>query len=175
MKLPLTLFGLLLAMCLTIAVVLMTNEPDNSHGFVHSTFEASMQQGGSGIERHAQIRWLGLAYGTLQIVFFVSCLLLGVRHPENRRWAFLLAGIIYLSTFCLMVIADYFYVGDENPTFVLGFPLPTAIMLYGLWGAPLIFMLYYTVNFDRWILDPSERERFQQLLQEKRAQKETDG
>ena len=175
MKLPLMLFGVLLAMCVIIGIVLTTHEPDNAHGFAHSTFEASMQQGGSGLERHRQIRWLGLAYGTLQIVFFVSCLVLGVRDPQNRKWAFLLAGIVYVATFCLMVVADHYYVHDDNPTLVLGFPLPTAIMLYGLWGVPLIFLLFYIINFDRWILSPVELERFEKLLQEKRKQKEAGG
>ncbi len=172
MKLALTLFGVLLAMCVTIGIVLTTDEPDKAHGFVHSTFESSMQQGGSGIERHERIRWLGLAYGSLQIVFFVSCLMLGVRDPENCKWAFLLAGIVYLATFCLMVVADYFYVRDENLSLVLGFPLPTAIMLYGLWGVPLIFLLFYIINFDRWILNPLDLERFEEILQEKRNQKD---
>ena len=173
MKLPLMLFGVLLAMCVTIGIVLATDEPNNAHGFAHSTFESSMQQGGSGAERHGQIRWLGLAYGTLQIVFFVSCLVLGVRDSNKRKSAFLLAGFVFLATFCLMVVADYFYVRDEFPTLVLGFPLPTAIMLYGLSGAPLIFLLFYVVNFDRWILSPEELKRFEELLQEKRKQKDT--
>ena len=172
MKLPLMLFGVLLAMCVTIGIVLTTDEPVNAHGYAHSTFEASMQQGGSGLERHGQIRWLGLAYGMLQIVFFVSCLVLGVRDPENRKWVFLLAGIVYVATFCLMVVADYFYVRDENLTLVLSFPLPTAIMLYGLWGVPLIFLLFYIINFDRWILNPLDLERFEEILQEKRNQKD---
>ena len=175
MKLALTLFGVLLAMCVCIGIVLTTDEPDNAHGFAHSTFESSMQQGGSGLERHAQVRWLGLAYGMLQIVFFVSCLVLGVREPEKRKWAFLLTGIIYLATFCLMVVADYFYVRDQNPILVLGFPLPTAIMLYGLWGVPLIFLLFYFINFDRWILDPADLEHFEKTLQEKRNQKDVSG
>ncbi len=175
MKLALTLFGVLLAMCVTIGIVLTTDEPDNAHGFAHSTFAASMQQGGSGIERHEHIRWLGLAYGALKIVFFVSCLLLGVRDSKNRKWAFLLAGIVYLATFCLMMVADYFYVRDATPTLVLGFPLPTAIMLYGLWGVPWIFLLFYVLNFDRWILSPLELERFEEMLQEKRNQKDMSG
>ena len=52
--------------------------------------------------------------------------------------------------------------------FLLGFPLPTAVMLYGIWGVPLIFVLFFVIRFDQWILKPEELERFETLLAEKR-------
>ena len=140
MKLPELLFALLLGMCVVIGIALMSEPPENNHGVAHAKFGDSMLQGGDGQRRHQAIRWLGLVYGGLQIVFFVSCLVLGVREPLRGKRVFVLSGIVYLATFCLMVVADHFYVIDENPDLFLGFPLPTALMLYGLSGAPLLFL-----------------------------------
>lgn len=171
MKLPLLLFALLLGMCAIIGIALLSEPPDNNHGVTHPRFAESMLHGGDGRQRHESVRWLGLAYGALQIVFFVSCLVLGIREPSRCKVAFVLCGVVYLATFCLMVVADRSYVVSENPELFLGFPLPTAMMLYGLSGAPLLFLLIYVVQFDRWILNPEELQRFEELLREKRERK----
>ena len=86
MKLHILLCGVLLGMCLVMAVVLgLIDEPDPSHGFAHPTFESSMQQGGSGVQRHEVVRWWGLAYGTFQIIFFVASLVMGVRASAKSK------------------------------------------------------------------------------------------
>jgi len=174
MKLPLLLFALLLGMCVVIGITLLSEPPENNHGFAHPKFADSMLQGGDGRQRHESIRWMGLVYGALQIVFFVSCLVLGVRERSRCRLAFVLCGAVYLATFCLMVVADHFYVGSQDPQLFLGFPLPTAIMLYGVSGAPLLFLLMYVIQFDRWILKPEELRRFEELVREKRERKESE-
>ena len=173
MKIYLLLCSALLGMCLImVAVFFFTDEPDRSHGFPHATFADSMQQGGSGVERHAVVRWWGLAFGTLQIIFFVSCLVLGVRDSQRPRWIFLLGGLAYMATFWALVFADYAYAQDDAPSLVLGFPLPTALMLYGLWSIPLVFMVFYIVRFERCILDPQELEEFQRAAQQRRNREE---
>lgn len=168
MKHAFFLLAILLALCLTIALVFVIEEPENAHGFKHATFQQAMLQGGSGIERHATARWLGLVYGTLQIIFIVSCLLFGVPKATKAKVTLICCGGAVVSVFGLLVITDYFYVRSEAPMFLLGFPLPTAVMLYGIWGVPLIFVLFFVIRFDQWILKPEELERFETLLAEKR-------
>ena len=173
MKLPIVLFGLLLGMCVVMGVALLSDPPKNNHGFAHSRFGNSMLQGGDGQLRHGSIRWLGWIYGGCQIVFYVICLLLGMREPSRCTRAFLVCGGIYLGTFCWLMLADQKYVGHLDQPLVLGFPLSTAIMVYGLWGVPLLFVGMYVVNFDRWILKPDDLQRFEDLVRQKREGKES--
>ena len=166
------LLGLLLAMLVVIGLVLITDEVTASHGFAHAEFPDTMQQGGPGAERHSSIRWLGLVFGLLEILFFVSCLLLGLNKLQGRIRFFFFGALIYATLFAAMVIADHFYAVGTNRDIVLGFPLPTALMVYGVGGAPLVFVLLYVLCFDRWILTPEDMARFEQLVRDKQNRRE---
>jgi hypothetical protein len=133
-----------------------------------------MLQGGSGTERHGVIRWFGLSWGLLQIAFFVGCLLLGIRRLGGRARIVILCGVLYAAAFAMMVIVDHFYAQGSARLIVLGFPLPTAIMVYGVGGAPLAFVLLYVLYYDQWILTPEDFERFETLVRAKRDQTKAD-
>jgi len=165
MKLPFILFLILLAMSAVVGLVLIGGEPGDHHGVSHPLFEDTMQQGGSGPERHADLRWLGWAFGTLQIAFFVGCLLLGVQQAGERKWPYVFGGLLYVLTFSLLALADHWYVRQQPAPLILAFPLPTALMLYGLWGVPAVFILLYMMKFDRWILTPEDLRQFKAMLQ----------
>lgn len=169
-----TLLGLLLSMCLLIVFVLTIDEAPSSHGFAHPQHRSTMLQGGSGVERHNGVRWIGLAFGLSEVGFFVGCLLLGVPRLEGRIRIFVLCGLFYAMAFALLVTIDHFYAHGDLRTIVLGFPLPTAVMVYGVGGAPLAFVLLYMVRFDQWILTPEDYERFEQLVRAKRECEESD-
>ena len=164
MKLPEFLFLLLVAMSVVLGVVLIGGEPGDHHGVAHKTFDQTMQQGGSGPERHDHLRWLGWAFGALMIIFFVGGILLGVQRAAEHKWPYLLGGTVYVLIFSLLALADHGYAGEQPAPLVLGFPLPTTLMLYGLWGIPAVFILLYTVKFDRWILTSEDLQRFEALL-----------
>ena len=54
--------------------------------------------------------------------------------------------------------------GDAPPQITGGLPLPSALMVYGLAGTPLIFAVLYIMQFDTWILTPEDLEQFQSIL-----------
>jgi hypothetical protein len=53
--------------------------------------------------------------------------------------------------------------GGARPQF-LALPLPTAWMIYGLWAAPVFFIVLYATAFDRWTYTDADRARFAELL-----------
>ena len=173
MKQPIVLLLLLAAMCVVIVIVLLQQEVGQGHGFAHTTYQETMQQGGSGLERHANVRWLGLAFGVLQIGFFVGCLILGLKKDSGKAWVYFLCGIAFAAVFAWMVVADQQYAKGESTSLVLGFPLPTTLMLFGVGGVPLVFVLLYMLKFDQWILTPEDFARFEKLVEEKRKQQES--
>ena len=120
----------------------------------------------------ALVTGLGWVLGALEIVFFVGCLSFGISQRHRRRSAFLVGGLIYLAVFTALVVANVSYAGDDQPSLFLSLPVPTAWMLYALWPAPLFFMAWFWINFDRRVLTPKSMERFRQIVEENRGRRE---
>lgn len=168
------LLGLLVAMCVVFGVVVVIGEAEPSHGVPHPDFPGTMLAGGAAALGPGPIRWLGLALGLVEVAFFVGCLMLAMRRLEGKTRIFLMMGAAYALAFAAMVVADHYYVTGASRTIVLGFPLPTALMVYGVGGVPVLFCLLYVVQFDRWILTPDDMARFERLVEAKRKGEEAD-
>lgn len=170
MKLPWLLFAILLAMCFVLGYVLTIEEVGAGHGVVHPRF-STMLQGGDALERHGPILSWGWTLGVLEIALFVGLLALGLRHRRvlgRRKWPLLAGGVAYVAVFSLLIRAYEIYGGSDVHPLFLSVPIPTAWMLYGLFGIPLYFHLVYVVAFDRWVLTPEDLERFQELVAARR-------
>ncbi|RMD70738.1 MAG: hypothetical protein D6818_08730 [Bacteroidetes bacterium] len=112
--------------------------------------------------------WLGgLAWGTFIIGTLAATLLLATR-PGGRTTPFTrltgLAMLLYWLCFLAMMVA--WRAGWQ--AHVLGFPLPTALMLYGLWGIPLLITWAHYRYYDRWVLRPDQLERFREMTRVRR-------
>ncbi len=159
------LFGLLLALCLVVGVALFWEEPADSQGYGHGELR-TMRQGGTG-ERHAQVLWLGAAFGVLQLLLFVACLGFGLRgargSSREKRRALLLGGLLYLAVFTVLILAYQGYVKDPARLLV-SLPPPTAVMLWVLWPFPLYFVLVYSLRFEDWVFRKEDSRRFRELV-----------
>ena len=159
------LFGLLLALCLVVGGALFWEEPPDSQGYGHGEL-STMRQGGTG-ERHAQVLWLGVAFGVLQLLLFVACLGFGLRGARGssgaKRRALLLGGVLYLAVFLVLIVAYQDYLKDPTRLF-LSLPLPTAVMLWVLWPFPLYFVFVYSMKFEDWVFRKEDSQRFRELV-----------
>ena len=167
-RLPAFIFGLLLTMCVVLGIALLVGEvtPKLSH-----LQYAAMDRSDPALQETA-VAWLGWVLGVLEIVFFVSCLVLGVGRRARGKRVFLLGGLVYAAVFTALTVTDAWYMEQDAPTLVLSFPVPTAWMLYGMWAAPLIFMAWYWIGFDRNILTPEDMETFRGIVQDRRNREE---
>ncbi len=163
------LFGLLVALCLVVGIVLFLEEPPESRGYGHPEM-STMRQGGTG-ERHSQVLWWGVAFGVLQILFFVGCLFFGLRRKSGSKrgkgGVFLVGSVLYLAVFMVMIFAYGDYVNDPSRLF-LSLPVPTAVMLVVLWPFPLYFVLLYSLKFDDWVFGEEDSGRFEELVRSSR-------
>lgn len=185
------LFLFLLGMCVVVAAAFFVEErpyqdvtaPEGGtarvyegHGVTHAEYE-TMQAGGDGAARGGTIIWVGLAFGLLQIAFFVTAIAFGGR-KANRvgplRTPIILFGLIYAAVFTAMVIAYRGYTETANPALYLNLPAPTAWMMYGVWGFPLVFMFLYLARFDDWTFTDADLERFKALVAEQQHQEAGD-
>ena len=174
-RLPVVLFGLLLALCL-ILVLAIAVEPaasgdgsgrDGSIGAVsasgatHPRFP-SMDHGGSGPRRHGPVLGLAWAFGILQLALVVGCLALGV--GRGRMRARLAAGGLVVALILTMMVVSYRgYLADPDAAF-LALPAPTAWFLYGFWPAQFLVVGLYVLLFDREIVTGRDLYRFREIL-----------
>ena len=112
--------------------------------------------------------------GAGQLIFFTSCLLLGMRKrsglgPVARP--LLLAGLAWFAVWTGLFWSYYKYMTEDGSSFVLGLPTPTAWMLYGAWPYPVLFALYFVYIFHDWFLRKEDLQRFQQLLRERETER----
>lgn len=163
MKISAVLFALSLGLCLLLGIALMTEEPAGGHGVPHPDFPTMLQ--GGDISRHDTTLWLGWVMGVVILAFFVGLLAFGTRgrgsFPTESR--VLVIGLIaFIGVFSAMVFT---YAAEINPI-ILGFPLPTSLMFYGVGGVPVVFILLYMLRFDPWVLTDEQLDEFRRRFGE---------
>jgi hypothetical protein len=80
------------------------------------------------------------------------------------------SGGIHATLFGLMWLADGLYVAGQLRSIAMGFPIPTALMLYGVGGFPLLLAVVYWRAFDHLVFSSQESEKLQQIARTYREQ-----
>lgn len=168
---PVVLMLCLVGMCVVVGLLIYISEPEGAHGSTHSQFASTMNRGSTGSDRLTEVRWLGLVFALLQVTLFVVCLLLGFKQHRPVLGWFAIGGLFYGAAFGALVVAESAYVHADVRNIVLGFPLPTAIMIYGVGGVPIMFSVFYVLRFDQWFLKPQDLQRIDELLAQRRRDK----
>lgn len=157
---------LVVAMAGILALVLGVPEIPGGHGFSHPVLE-TLERGGAGYARVEGVLALGWLFGLAQILLFVSLMALGARTPRGLRGlgpGLAIGGLAYALVWTALVLAYRAYAQASDPVLFLGFPAPTALLLFGLYLVPLIFLLLYVVGFERWIAAPSDLAELERRL-----------
>ena len=162
------IFAILISLCCVMSVMMFLDPGENGHGVVHPQY-SSMQIGGDTDRHNGSILSLGWLFGILQILFFVSLLTFGIHRDRLRPAGFILGGLSFLLVFTMIIITYQLSLGNASPQITGGLPLPSALMVYGLGGTPLIFSVLYIMKFDTWILTPEDLEQFQSILDRKKT------
>jgi uncharacterized membrane protein len=166
------IFLIFLAMVLVIVSAFILHDGTYNHGEQHPD-HIELDQGGDGT-RHQQghTLLLGVTFGVLQIILFVTLLSFGLRAIPQQRITLLVGAIIYLGIFLAMVLSYHATIAGgvtHPPKLFLGLPVATAWMIYGLGGIPLFFALLYVIRFDRWVLTPEDHQVFRDAVEEARS------
>jgi len=181
MNVPWFIFFTLLVMCALLGIAFVTPQVPSddvtledgstervvlSHGFEHDIFP-SMEQGGPGAERHANTLWIAWAFAVVSIVFYVACLLLGAgRHGKlgPTKVPFAVGTVIFIGIFTAMFLSYRTFSTQETYELFLGFPKPTAWMIYAVWPFPISFLILYYVTFDKWHFTDEDEQRLEELI-----------
>ena len=174
-RLPVVLFGLLLALCVTLALAIaveptVSGDGSSAEGSVQTVSASggthlrfpSMDHGGSGSRRHEPVLALAWVFGVLQLALVVGCLALGVRRGRVR--ARLAAGGLVLAVIVTMMVVSYRGYFDDPDAAFFALPVPTAWFLYGFWPAQFLVVGLYVLLFDREIVTRRDLDRFREIL-----------
>lgn len=154
---------LLLLIALWVVGVALALTPGSAPGSTHPVFGP---MDASALPQANEQTWLlGLIFGLLIIAVFVAMLGfgVGVHDPGPFRLWLIVGGLLYAGTFVFLMFTFRDYEAGKRP-FLGAFPLPTTLVLFGLWPAPIFFAVLYVAGFKRWIMTPEDSERFQELV-----------
>jgi hypothetical protein len=141
--------------------------PPNATGAPHATV-TGMKQVGDGLQRAEPVFALGVAFGTLVFAAALTILYMGVPRAYRStafKLGFSISASLLLGSWFGIVWTYHGYIHEPSASaFFLGFPAPTAWLLYGVWTAPAGFVALYIYGYRRWIFPPEAEETFNRLM-----------
>ena len=162
----------LLVFCLLLILVLQILPPqDLPAGAPHVQF-TTLQSSGTSVYDSSPHWAIGLSFGLAIIGIFGVTLYIGGHRqdPQKRKSIFRAFGIgmlAYFGVFLLLINAYQHYHQTGVTPYFLGYPAPSAWMIYGIWLVPLVFTTMYVMKFDDWVLSAEEVEEFKRIVEEK--------
>jgi len=162
MRIPQLLLGLVLASALLLAAAAWLPAAPGTGAGPHPEHPTLLVADGAAAHAPGVLA-LGWAFGAVQIAFFGACFALGMRRAEGLgplRRPLWIGLVLYELLWSAVVLAYAGFARDPGGALWGGFPLPTALMLFGLWPFPVWFAVLYLRHFDRWVLDDADLERF---------------
>ncbi len=114
---------------------------------------------------------MGYLLGVLIYLIFSILVYIGVPQAKRDRTLRLVhstATLVVLGMWSFLIYLSWQYLYSGDPMIDSAFPLPTLVMLLGLWIAPVSFSFIYVLGFRRWIFTPEDEEKFRQLIESKR-------
>jgi len=149
---------------ITIATLWVFGPPENIIGAVHPEF-LSMSQGDNSNQDLNSLT-LSLVFGISLFALLAISLFIGLGKRINQK----AITILIICSFVLVIVLTsiFFsykdYIQSEELNLVHGFPLPTLLIIYGIWFYPIVFTLLYVINFKQWVISPEEIEHFEQRI-----------
>jgi len=166
MKLIYSILALLLIIAACVIAVFLVAEPAASTGMPHDSIER-IQAGGDGLARFVSVANIALVMFSAMLILFGFLLYLGI--SERRRTlqckAWITAGTIALLLVWWFMFATYSnYLDSGEFQMFLGFPLPTAFTVFGLWLGGFVFVIAYVVGFRRFIFTAKDEDAYHELV-----------
>jgi phosphotransferase system glucose/maltose/N-acetylglucosamine-specific IIC component len=138
---------------------------------------SGMQIGGDGA---ARIKGIEAAAFVLFSATFILLSVLVVASVSKRNRTPVFWGWTGLITLTVLYVwyrvfdsyLDYLRTGDL--IYILGFPEPTAWMIFGLWGGGAMFSFIYVIGFRRFVYSPEDEQTLKEILEEYNSEREED-
>lgn len=157
----------LLGLSAILVWLMLIPEAEMARGVAHPQFTA-MSLGGDG-ERAWSIFWPIFLWQCLSIFMahFLFALSFAPKRRRSVRPWLIVSCVVNLVVWGALMLT-YKQVLDTGTTaYVLGFPITSSWMIYGVWAGFLIPCALYMFGFDRFIYSTEDEAKFQDILKEK--------
>ncbi len=157
---------LLLVIGFFLGLALLREVPPAASGSPHPEI-SGMQVGGDG---EARIKGIELASFVVFSATFLICLsliFLGISKGKRTLTFLIPAGVITLAILFVWyrVFDSYMeYLSSGKVDFILGFPEPTAWMIFGLWGGGALFTVIYVAGFRKFIYTKEDEAKLKEIV-----------
>ncbi|MEM8488022.1 MAG: hypothetical protein AAF564_20895 [Bacteroidota bacterium] len=116
--------------------------------------------------------WLAVIFGLMLIAVMTLTMLVGLNRPNHKsKFAKVLLRVVVVYALvwvCIKLANDSYMAGNSN-IIIGGFPLPTALLMYGMGIFPLVMLPFYYRFFDRDIYSDADQEEFEAILKKYNA------
>lgn len=162
--------------CLILLLVLIISLwflpiPEHAAGTVHPTYK-TMLHSGDHVLASTTARTVSFLFGLgviLIMYFFIRYGAIRKRGTGKLKLWINIGFVIYIIVYTLNFLSYINYETTGHDEFFLGWPTPTAWMIYGMWTAPAILMFIYVLKFREWILDEEDEAKFYEILEKRKA------
>jgi len=168
MRLIHVILGLLLAILGLLIFLLLGGGVEGATGVAHPTFDG-MNSGGDGLARLGGMGPLIFLLQCLILVLIYALVVLGiaVRHRTRSFWILLTLGCaISLLVWWGMYSSYMAYLETGTTTRLFGYPLPTTLMLFGVFAGGSLLCGLYIWGFRRFIYTEADEAAYEALRRE---------
>ena len=165
MRLILVIFALLIGILVLLLSLLASGGVEGATGMAHAVIPG-MSVGGDGLARLGGAGWRIALIQVLALLLIHALIALGVpaRHRTRMFWVLLGIGcVISLSVWLAMYSSYRAYLGTGETKLLLGFPLPTSIMLFGVFLGGSYLCGLYIWGFRRFVLTEEDEAAYEAL------------
>jgi len=156
-----------------IIALVVGDKPALVTGHTHPEFK-TMLKGGESIHSLGGSNVFGYLFGLCSTLLLCLFIAHGARRYNQlgsiKPWL-VFGTLVYLAVFTLTYLSDATYVDQSHTQFFLGWPLPTAWMIYAMWFSPVIFVALYVFGFRDWILTEADEAKFNEILSKRRTRR----
>ena len=174
MRLIHVVLSLLVVISILLLFIITAEQPRFSAGIPHAEIK-SMMKGGDGMARFIHIG--SLSYWLQNSVIVLVLVLISLSIKKARRTALYwlvigLVGLLMSGAWTMIYLSYQAFLFSGKTDYILGFPVPTAWMLYSVWSSAATLCLFYVIGYRRFIYTPEDQAEFEALVESVKALRE---
>jgi len=157
-----TILFILLLLLGGVTLLLFLNPLELATGSMHEKFP-SMLQSGNSVAQHPLPKLLSFLFGFIIFSILITMVYIGGRKPQKYRGfrnMILVFSVVYLAIYVVTMISYWDYSSGGKELYFLGFPAPSAWMVYAVHLFPFLPIFFYNLKFHKYIMTDKEIDDF---------------
>ncbi len=113
--------------------------------------------------------WLAVVVGLLMISVMILTMIVGMQRPNHKSkfvTVLVRVAVVYALIWVCIKLTNDAYMAGNSELMIGGFPLPTALLMYGMGIFPLVMLPFYYRYFDRDVYCDADQETFEDILKQ---------